>query len=120
MELTIITATTIIMIIVFVILGIWAKLSREKPGMIISFAAALLMLVFFPIKVDNTVLYEYNFAHFETYGIIEYVSPFDSTLVTKQITTIEIYNKLARDEALRIRAYYSLFGINLMETFVRD
>ncbi len=120
MEPTTITLITIIMIVVFVLLGIWSKSKGEKTGSIIAFSAALLILVFFPIKEDTKVLYEYNFAHFETYGIIEYISPFDSTLVTNKITTIEFYNKLARDEALRIRAYYSLFGINFMESFIRD
>lgn len=120
MEPTSLTLITIIMICVFIFLGIWSKSNGEKVGMTISFVAALMLLVFFPMKGDTKVLYEYNFSNFQTHGIIEYISPFDSTLVNKKITTIEIYNKLAKDEDLLIRAHYSLFGIMLMETFVQD
>ena len=117
MEPTSFTIISIIVVVIFAVLGIIVK---ETPAKIVAFVGILIMLVFFPMKGERTVLYEYDFAQFKTHGVIEYISPFDSTLIIKDITTIEIYNKLSEDEALLLIGHYNIFGTKVMETFIRD
>ena len=108
---------TMILVIVFVILGIIANGLWIK---MFSFFCAVLVIVFLPMKTDTEVLWEYNFAKFETYGIVEFISPFDGDSISREIKSIEMYNKMSRHEDILMTGYYSLMGFKSMEIFTKD